>query len=105
MHLYVLDPPDSSRKVGSHKPAIRSFVRESANGGKAQVDSGGGILGLFNSRFIRVLLKARRGSEQYLSMNSRIAWSYERWELREIRLLRTADFNCSRSSSFRTAWD
>jgi hypothetical protein len=49
-----------------------------------------------------VLLKARRGSEQYQSMNSRIAWSYERWELWEVRLLRTAVFDCSRSGSFRT---
>jgi hypothetical protein len=42
-----LDPPDSGRKVGTQKPAIRSFVGESANGGKPQVDSGGSILGLF----------------------------------------------------------
>ena len=47
MLLYALDPPDSGRKLGTQKPAIRSFVGESANGGKPQVDSGGGILGLF----------------------------------------------------------
>ena len=47
MLLYALDPPDSSRKVGTQKPAIRSFVGESPNGGKTQVDRGGGILGLF----------------------------------------------------------
>ena len=48
MLLYALDPPDSGRKVGTQKPAIRScsFVGESANGGKPQVDGGGGILGL-----------------------------------------------------------
>ncbi len=34
-------------------------------------------------------------------MNSRIAWSYERWELWEVRLLRTAVFDCPRSGSFR----
>jgi hypothetical protein len=40
----------------------------------------------------------------YHAMNSRIAWSYDRWELREVRLLRTADFDCSRSGSFRTVF-
>ena len=83
MLLYALDPPDSGRKVGTQKPAIRSFVGESPDGGKPQVDSRGGILGLFEVDPIArttVLLKARRGSEQYQSMNSRIAWSYERWE-------------------------
>jgi len=49
-----------------------------------------------------LLLILYRRSEQYQSMNSRIAWSYERCELREVRLLRTADFDCSRSGSFRT---
>ena len=47
MLLYALDSSDSGRKVGTQEPAIRGFVGESANGGKPQVDSGGGILGLF----------------------------------------------------------
>src|ERR1700694_4476212 len=47
MLLYAFDPPDSSRKVGTQEPAIRRFVGESANGSKPQVDSGGGILSLF----------------------------------------------------------
>src|SRR5260221_8355511 len=46
-----------------------------------------------------VLLNARRGSEQYQSMNSQIAWAYERFELADVRLFRTADFDCSRSGS------
>jgi hypothetical protein len=37
-------------------------------------------------------------------MNSRIAWSYERRELEDVRLLSTADFDCSRSGSFRTVF-
>src|SRR6202521_699791 len=49
-----------------------------------------------------VLLNARRGSEQYQSMNSQMAWSYERFELGDVRLFRTADFDCSRSGSLRT---
>src|SRR5262245_18316099 len=53
-------------------------------------------------RVTTVLLKARRGSEQYQSMNSRMAWSYDRWELWDVRLFRTADFDCSRSGSFKT---
>jgi len=40
-----------------------------------------------------VLLKASLGSEQYQSMNSQIAWSYERFELADARLFRTADFD------------
>src|SRR5215831_8758779 len=56
-------------------------------------------------RVTTVLLKARRGSEQYQSMNSRMAWSYDRWELWDVRLFRTADFDCSRSGSFKTVWD
>jgi hypothetical protein len=38
-----------------------------------------------------VLLNARRGSEQYQSMNSQMAWSHERFELADVRLFRTAD--------------
>lgn len=34
--------------------------------------------------------QASRGSEQYQPMNSVIAWSYVRWPLAEVRLLRTA---------------
>src|SRR5438309_7431552 len=49
-----------------------------------------------------ILLNARRGSEQYQSMNWRIAWSYERCELTDGRLFRTADFECSRSGSLST---
>ena len=78
MLRYALDSPDSGRKVGTQEPAIRSFVGESANRGKPQVNSGRGILGLFEFDPVpvtTVLLKARRGSEQYQSMNSRIAWS------------------------------
>src|SRR4051794_29021221 len=35
-------------------------------------------------------------------MNSRIAWWYERWELWDPRLFRTAAFDCSRSGRRRT---
>jgi hypothetical protein len=48
------------------------------------------------------LLKAKRGSEQYQSMNSRIACSYVRWEQADVRLLSTAVLDCSKSGSFRT---
>lgn len=41
------------------------------------------------------LLKASLGSEQYQSMNSRMAWSYERFELEDVRLFKTADLDCS----------
>jgi hypothetical protein len=51
-----------------------------------------------------VLLKASLGSEQYQSMNSRMAWSYERFELADVRLFKTADFDCSRSGSLRTVF-
>jgi hypothetical protein len=37
-------------------------------------------------------------------MNSQIAWSYERFELSDVRLFRTADFDCSRSGSLRTVF-
>jgi hypothetical protein len=43
-----------------------------------------------------VLLKAILGSEQYHSMNSRMVWSYERFELADVRMFKTADFDCSR---------
>ena len=38
-------------------------------------------------------------------MNSRIAWSYDRWELGEVMLFSTADFDCSRSESGERLWD
>src|SRR5881628_3128364 len=61
----------------------------------------------FCSRLIRyrsttARLKASRGSEQYHWTNSVIAWSYVRWPLFEVRVLRTADFVCSRSGRTRT---
>jgi hypothetical protein len=34
-------------------------------------------------------------------MNSRMACSYERFELADVRLFKTADFDCSRSGSLR----
>jgi hypothetical protein len=49
-----------------------------------------------------VQLDARRGSEQYHSTKSLIAWSYALYPLRDERLLRAADFACSRSGSPRT---
>src|ERR1700704_2382343 len=55
-------------------------------------------------RVTTVLLNARRGSGQYQSMNSQIAWSYERFELDDVKLFRTADFDCSRSGSFITVF-
>jgi hypothetical protein len=39
-----------------------------------------------------VLLKASLGSEQYPSMNSRMAWSYERFELVEVAATRLNSF-------------
>src|ERR1700691_2070736 len=51
-----------------------------------------------------VLLKAILGSEQYHSMNSRIAWSYERFDLEDVRLFKTADFDCSKSGNLRTVF-
>src|SRR5436189_5887812 len=61
----------------------------------------------FCSRLIRyrsttVRLNANRGSEQYHSTNSVIAWSYVRWPLFEVSVLRTADLACSRSGRART---
>src|ERR1700678_2330148 len=49
MLLYALDPSDSRRKIGAQKPAVGSFVRQSPNRGKAQVDRGRGIFGLFET--------------------------------------------------------
>jgi hypothetical protein len=46
-------------------------------------------------RVTTVLLKASPGSEQYQSMNSRMAWSYECFELEDVREFKTADFDCS----------
>src|ERR1700724_378702 len=56
----------------------------------------------YRYRLTTVLLKASLGSEQYQSMNSRMAWSYERFELDDVRLFKTADFDCSRSGNLRT---
>jgi hypothetical protein len=52
-------------------------------------------------RVTTVLLKASLGSEQYQSMNSRMAWSYERFELDDVRLFKTADFDCSSEDGLR----
>src|SRR3984885_15482540 len=55
-------------------------------------------------RVTTVLLKASLGSEQYQSMNSRMAWSYERFELEDVRRFKTTDFDCSRSGNLRTVF-
>ena len=47
-------------------------------------------------------LNARRGSEQYHSTKSSIAWSYVRCPLTDVSVFRTADLACSRSGSART---
>ena len=49
MLLYALDPPDSGRKIGAQQSAVGSFVRQPPNCGKAQVDRGRGIFGLFET--------------------------------------------------------
>src|SRR5271155_2987086 len=43
-------------------------------------------------RVTTVLLKASLGSEQYQSMNSRMAWSYERFELEDMRTVQDRRF-------------
>ena len=43
-------------------------------------------------------MKASLGSEQYQSMNSEMALSYERFKLADVRLFKTADFDCSAKS-------
>ena len=52
-------------------------------------------------RLTTVLFKASLGFEQYHSMNSRMLISA--LELADVRLFRTADFDCSRSGSLRTS--
>src|SRR6202167_6530711 len=37
-------------------------------------------------------------------MNARMAWSYERFELEDVRLFKTADFDCSKSGNLRTVF-
>ena len=49
-------------------------------------------------------LKANLGSERYQSMNSQMACSYERFELADLRLFKTTDFDCSRSGNLRTVF-
>jgi hypothetical protein len=44
-------------------------------------------------------MNASLGSEHYQSVNSRMAWSYDRRELGDVRLLRTAVFDCSKSGN------
>jgi hypothetical protein len=52
-------------------------------------------------RVTTVLLQASLGCEQYQSMNSGMAWSHERFELEDVRLCKTADFDCSRPGNLR----
>ena len=43
MLLYSLDSPDSGRKIGTQKSALRRFIRESPNSGEMQVDRAFGL--------------------------------------------------------------
>ncbi len=47
-------------------------------------------------------LNAKRGSEQYQSTKSVMARSYVRWLLLDVRLFKTAAFDCSRSGRAKT---
>ena len=44
-------------------------------------------------------IEASLGSEQYQSVNSQMAWSYDRRKVGDVKLLRTAVFECSRSGN------
>lgn len=76
MLLYALDPPNSHRDVWAQKSAVSSFVRQPPNRGKAQVDLGGRIFGLFEidpvARYDGLVeCKARFGAVPVI--NSRVA--------------------------------
>jgi hypothetical protein len=94
-------------------PMVEGLTYNSSNGrGAFAVSANGvlvyrqGIVALFEvdpiAEHDRAVERARRGSEQYPATNSRIAWSYVRWPLAEVKLLRTAAFDCSRSGRART---
>jgi len=104
MLLYALDPPDSCRKIGAQKPAVGSFVRQSPNRGKAQVDLGRGIFGLFEIDPVAchhslVERKVRFEAVPIDKFTNRMIAGPLR--AAGVRLLRTADFDGSRSGSFR----
>jgi len=95
-------PADSGGQIGTQQPCICRFVCQAPNRREPKVDGRCSVALLFQIDAIAVLLKASRGSEQYQSMKSGMAWSYARCELGDVRLLRTADLDCSRSGSRRT---
>ncbi len=76
MFLNAFDPPDSGRKIGAQKSAVGSLVCKPANGGEAQVDSGGGIVSLFEANPIarhHGLVESKAGFRTVPVNESRIA--------------------------------
>ncbi|HEV3061848.1 MAG TPA: hypothetical protein VGY48_26585 [Vicinamibacterales bacterium] len=102
---HALHAPNTGRELRTEQPGIGRFIGHPAHRGESEVNRGRGIVVLFEVDPIAsttVRLNARRGSEQYHVTNSRMAWSYVRWPLAEVKLLRTAAFDCSRSGNART---
>src|SRR2546422_10560329 len=95
--------PAASSGLSSPESAASYAIRRTAARRKLIVEGAY----CFCSRLIlyrrtTVRLNAKRGSEQYHSTNSVIAWSYVRWPLFEVRVFRTADLACSRSGKAST---
>lgn len=93
------------RQIWAEQTAIGRFIRHRRIAANLRfiVDGAYGCCSsAIRYRLTTVRLKASLGSEQYQSMKPRMAWSYERLELVEVSLFKTADFDCSRSGSLRT---
>ena len=83
----------SQRRVTScpPPPSAGCFIRQPAYRCQSQVNRGRGVRVLFECDSVPCdhgPVEASLGSEQYQSMNSRMAWSYKRFELEDMRLFK-----------------
>jgi len=72
----ALHPPDACRKIGAQQPAVGSLVGKPADGRQSEVDRRGSITSLLETDAVSGndgFVESQAGSEQYQSMNSRMA--------------------------------
>ena len=94
--------PNACREIRAKKSAIGRFIRQPEYRRQSQVNRRRGLWGLFECDPVLCdhgLVKREARLRAVPVDDSRMAWSYERFELANGRLFRTADFDCSRSGS------
>jgi len=105
--LGALYAPNSSCKIRAHKSGVSYFIGEPTHGCEPEIDGGGDVMSLFErnavpSNYGLVESQPGFGAVPFDKFANGVIVGALR--TLEVRLLRTADFDCSRSGSFKTVF-